>query len=506
MIMRNDFKYTEKRKPLPKILLVDDKPENLLSLEKVLKSLDAELIKAESGNEALRKTLDHKFALALLDVQMPEMDGYELAEIMREDKYTENIPIIFVSAIYTDRLNVFKGYEKGAFSFITKPFEPRKLLNKVQFFIDKYYTELAYEESRLKYKDLYNSSPDMLVSLDLETGVIKECNEPLLTNTGHKREEVEKMTLLDLFPEKHKDMAEKAIEDFKKDGELRNIELTIQTKTGDTIEILLNARSLRDKKGRLIMNNFSMSDISEVKETREKLKKALHKVKLQNKDLENFVYLISHDLREPMLTVNSFLELLEEEYGKDIQGEARDYVQYSAMAANRMNQLITNLLEYLRVDHSKKREKVDFNQLLEDVIREMQGSFKKANVTIETGELPTLNINENKSKQLFQNLLSNAIKFRKPDEQLEIKVNAKKKDNYWEFGVKDNGIGIPKRQFQKIFHIFKRVHGRDKYEGMGVGLAICKKIVEGYGGEIWPESEEGKGTTFYFTLPEDGVD
>ncbi|EKO32027.1 sensor histidine kinase [Leptospira santarosai] len=140
----------------PKILIVDDKPENLVALEIVLRDLNVELVKALSGNDALKATLHHEFALALLDIQMPEMDGYELAGIIREESKTAHLPFIFISAVYTDNLNVFKGYEKGAFSFITKPFQPEILINKVQFFIDKYVQDITLLElnESLKQKNL----------------------------------------------------------------------------------------------------------------------------------------------------------------------------------------------------------------------------------------------------------------------------------------------------------------------------------------------------------------
>jgi len=132
-----------KNSPKPKLLIVDDKPENLVALEVVLKRLDVDIVKAMGGNEALKATLHHDFALALLDIQMPEMDGYELAGILREEEKTSRLPFIFISAVYTSNLNVFKGYEQGAFSFITKPFQPDMLINKVNFFIEKYQQEIA---------------------------------------------------------------------------------------------------------------------------------------------------------------------------------------------------------------------------------------------------------------------------------------------------------------------------------------------------------------------------
>jgi len=151
----------------PKILIVDDKPENLVALKIVLKDLDVELIEATNGNDALKKTLRHDFVLALLDIQMPEMDGYELASILREEKKTAHLPFIFISAVYTDNLNVFKGYEKGAFSFITKPFQPEILINKVKFFIDKHQQEISLYELN---KSLVSKNEELeLMNQELES-------------------------------------------------------------------------------------------------------------------------------------------------------------------------------------------------------------------------------------------------------------------------------------------------------------------------------------------------
>jgi two-component system, sensor histidine kinase and response regulator len=149
----------------PKILIVDDKPENLVALRTVLKDLDIDLVEAASGNEALKKTLHQDFALALLDIQMPEMDGYELASILREEEKTAHLPFIFISAVYTDNLNVFKGYEKGAFSFITKPFQPEILINKVKFFVEKHQQEIElfqlYKSLEKKNEELEYSNKEL---------------------------------------------------------------------------------------------------------------------------------------------------------------------------------------------------------------------------------------------------------------------------------------------------------------------------------------------------------
>jgi len=201
---------------IPKILIVDDKPENILVLTAVLNNLEVDLITVKSGNEALRATLNHDFALALLDIQMPEMDGYELAEILRQHKKTTSLPIIFISAVYTDNLNIFKGYEKGAFSFITKPFQPEVLINKVKFFIEKHQQELALYRLNL---DLQKSNAELTaVNRELESfsySVSHDLKTPLRAINGFAQMLVEDYSanldaegnrLLDVIQENAKQM------------------------------------------------------------------------------------------------------------------------------------------------------------------------------------------------------------------------------------------------------------------------------------------------------------
>lgn len=494
-----DISYSGKVKP--KILMVDDKPENLLSLEKVLADFDVELIRANSGNEALKLTLHHDFALALLDIQMPEMDGYELAEILRDDEKTTNIPIIFISAIFTNKLNIFNGYEKGAFSFITKPFEPIELQNKVSFFIEKYHAEKAFEDSQKKYLKLYNSSPDMLFSVNAKNGLITGCNKTLLDISEFDQSELMNRSMHELFEPSSSDKVKNAFQELKESGSIENLELVLIEKNGTKLDVLLNASLIDDNGLDEAQFNCSLRDITELKNARNQLLNALEELKLNNKELEKFIYLTSHDLQEPMLTVLSFVGLLQEEFNDKLDDTAKEYIQYSVIAANRMKELITSLLDYLRIGHKVNVQELDLNEVLEKVIEEMQVSIQNSKTIIQSAKLPAIKGVESEMKNLFHNFISNAIKFSKNDVSPIIKIEVEDKGEFLDFSIKDNGIGINEKQFEKVFQLFKQAHERGKYEGMGVGMAVCKKIIELNGGTINIESEEGVGTTFKFTLP-----
>ncbi len=386
----NDFVGTVGR---PKILMVDDREENLVALERLLRDLPLELYRASSGNEALKLTLHHDFALALLDIQMPEMDGYELAEILRNEEKTASMPFIFISAIYTDNINVFRGYEKGAFSYITKPFEPEVLLNKVKFFVEKY-----------------------------------------------QQEELLKITL-------------------------------------NNLENLVQERTLE-------------------------LEKANGELVRSNEELERFAYVASHDLQEPLRVISSYLQLLEKKYNDQLDDKAQKYIATTIDASTRMKRLINDLLLFSRVGtRGEEFIGINLNDLIADVLSDLEVTINEHKAKIEVDSLPEIKGDPSQIRQLFQNLIGNGIKFGKPDVPSYIKIGYRNdEDNQVELFVEDNGIGIEKEYFDRVFIIFQRLHTRQMYEGTGIGLAISKKIVERHGGQIWIESEPGQGSVFKFTL------
>jgi PAS domain S-box-containing protein len=220
-----------------------------------------------------------------------------------------------------------------------------------------------------------------------------------------------------------------------------------------------------------------------------------------NRDLEQFAYVASHDLQEPLRIVTSYVQLLQRRYQDRLDQDAGEFINYAVDGARRMHDLINDLLDYSRIGkRSKPLEPIDCNAALDRAVRNLEKTIKDNNAVVTHDPLPIVMADEQQFIQMFQNLIGNAVKFHGP-EQPRVHVSAEKRETDWLFAVRDNGIGIAPEFRERIFVIFQRLHGRDKYPGTGIGLAICKKIVEHHGGHIWFDSEPGKGTQFYFTIP-----
>lgn len=220
-----------------------------------------------------------------------------------------------------------------------------------------------------------------------------------------------------------------------------------------------------------------------------------------NKELEQFAYIASHDLQEPLRMVNSFLLLLEKKYHDKLDETALQYIYYATDGATRMRQIILDLLEYSRVGKGEQQpELLDMNLLMKEVLHLNSVAIQECNASIQCGELPAIVAVKLPVQQVMQNLLSNALKYRQPAVAPVVHINALEKEDYWQFEVADNGIGIAPAFFEKIFVVFQRLHSREEYAGTGLGLAICKKTIEMMGGKIWVESAPGGGSRFFFTI------
>jgi PAS domain S-box-containing protein len=278
--------------------------------------------------------------------------------------------------------------------------------------------------------------------------------------------------------------------------------------TKDRVWLLVNAEPLLDNKGKVKEVICSFSDITERKAVEEKLNWLYQSLEVRafelatsNADLERFLYVATHDLQEPLRLVNSFTQLLKKKYGKQLDEQANEYINYAVEGATRMKKLILDLLEYSKFSSNNEEfAPTDMNIVLRDVSRKFFKELKESGAEVIIPKLPVITANKSLMTQLFENLIGNALKYHsdsKPVLQIEYKEEG---ENYL-FCVSDNGIGIDPKYADKIFILFRRLHGNSEtYEGTGVGLAICKKIVELHRGNIWVESELGKGSKFYFTI------
>ena len=224
-------------------------------------------------------------------------------------------------------------------------------------------------------------------------------------------------------------------------------------------------------------------------------------LKRSNEDLEQFAYVASHDLQEPLRMITNYLQLLRQRYKEQLDTNAHDFIGFALDGSKRMNQLIHDLLAYSRVGtHGKELVVTECDQALEDALSNLTVAIEESKAEITRDALPPVIGDEVQLTQLFQNLIGNAVKFRGAATP-KVHVGVQRKGREWEFTVRDNGIGIAEQDFQRIFVVFQRLHSREKYPGTGIGLSVCKKIVERHGGRIWVESKPGKGTTFHFTIP-----
>ena len=259
---------------------------------------------------------------------------------------------------------------------------------------------------------------------------------------------------------------------------------------------------VRDTTGKLIHFVGVLTDVTERVESQKALERALEELHRSNQELEQFAYMVSHDLQEPLRMVASYTQLLSRRYKDQLDTSAQEFIGYAVDGAQRMQGFIQDLLQYSRVGtHGRPFERLQTREVLQRVLENLRFAIEEKHAEVVFGEMPELDADPVQLGQLFQNLVGNALKF-SGAEPLRVEIAAVRRDRDWEFSVRDNGIGFESKEAERIFVIFQRLHTRQEFEGSGIGLAICKRIVERHRGHIWVESEPGKGATFYFTIPE----
>lgn len=412
------------------ICVIDDNPQNLLTVEAILAPEGYNVVTLSSGKSALKYLLENEVAVILCDVVMPDIDGFETARIIRSREKTRGVPIIFTSAHYVEDADVSSGYGLGAIDYITLPLIPYILKAKV----------------------------GALVTLFLkEKQVIKQ---------AEKLRELERLRHVQ---------------------ELEALKAERKAERWKIEEAHLRREKEKEHETTLLLKEKTME------------------LERSNAEFEHFSNVISHDLREPLRTVSLYLSLLKKEAEGRLPSAFEEYLDMVCDASNRMSNLIRDLFEYAKVgkEVQEVRQEVSSLDMIESVRKSLDASVRDTGAEIHCENLPSVWVNPTQFTQVFQNLIGNAIKFTQARPP-KIRVWAEREQRAWRFSVQDNGIGISPKFFDKIFGMFQRLHARGQFPGTGMGLAICKKIIELHGGRIWVESKEGEGTVFHFTVPDGG--
>lgn len=401
----------------------------------------------------------------------------------------------------------------------------------VNMMIDDIKTNIETVENDRDFTDnIVNSMSDTLVVLDPE-GTIRQVNQVTLDLLGYEREQLIGRQIDSVIENE---------ELIPKKGILRNVEKRYLTKDGRKIPILYSGSMLRDNKGEIIDRICLGKDITERKKAQDVLRQAHEGLEIQvknrtadlsqvnkalqdeikermlveeelrryatelersNQTLQQFAYVASHDLQEPLRTVTSYVQLTERNYKGRLDSDAEDFIELIVEGAKRMKELVAGLLAYSRVgSHGETFKITDSEAILNQALGNLAVAVKESNAVVNREPVPEIMADGTQLTQVFQNLIGNAIKF-SGSHQPEIRIRAKAGKGEWIFLVQDNGVGFEQQYHDRIFKIFQHLHKREEYPGTGIGLAICKRIVERHGGRIWANSEPAKGSTFYFSIP-----
>ena len=388
------------------VLLVDDQPQKLTTYEAALGSLAENLLKSHSGAEALQILLREEVAVILLDVNMPTMDGFETAALIREHPRFENIPIIFVTGVNTTDMDRLKGYGLGAVDYVYVPVIPEILRAKVGVFVELF----------RKNRELVTLNRELERRVAERTADLAVLNEDL----DHR---------------------------------------------------------VRDR----------TAELQEV-----------------NRQLEAFSYSVSHDLRAPLRHIAGFVELLAKRIAHTVDDEARRYFHDIDTAVKQAQTLIDELLRFSRLSRAELRfARADLNRVLEEARRDVAGEANGRSICWTIESLPHVQADASMLRLVFRNLLSNAIKYTRPREDAAIEVGSRVESHHTVVFIRDNGVGFDMSQVDRLFGVFQRLHSREQFEGVGIGLASVRQIIHRHGGRTWAEGETGRGATVSFSLPID---
>jgi PAS domain S-box-containing protein len=351
-----------------------------------------------------------------------------------------------------------------------------------------------------KFKDLLDSAPDATVIFNTE-GVIDLVNNQVENVFGYAKEELVGENFSKLIKNKVKEITAITAQSFFEQPKMKlieGLEVIGEHKTNGKFVAEISVAPIETEEG--ILFSAAIRDITLWKKEQKTLEEYNIQLETKNKELEQFTYIASHDLQEPLITLRSLIDLIKEESRDAMDTKTKNAFGYISDTTLRMSELIKGLLDYGRIGQNRVLKTVDCQRLVNEVQKDLATRILETKAVIEVEKLPEIQGYEIEMRMLFQNLIVNALKFQRPGQNPLIQISAQKEGEFWLFAVADNGIGIEEENKDRIFTIFQRLHKRAEYEGTGIGLAHCRKIVELHWGKIWVESKQNEGIVFYFTI------
>lgn len=606
------------------ILLVDDKVDNIFALEQILARKNRNIIRANDGKEALRTVLNKDIDLIILDVKMPGMDGFEVAQILKSSKRSRDIPIIFATAERMEHESALKGFEKGAIDYLYKPLDAEITEAKVSVLLQLQLQRKQLLRKNLeleRYNLLINNSADIICIINAGTLEFEEVNLVIHSILGYTVEEIKGSSILfyldaadcpgieklrnenkehfsfetrvyskereikwlnwnivnknglwfanarditgikeaeeiksylstvvrqsedaiylhdqdgkiiswndgaekiygfteeealnmkiwNIIPEHFLAEMHSVVDEILLGGRVLSREMNRVTKFGKMIDVTFSASVIADTDGNLKSVAITERDITQQKKTRQEIQQLnndlnnnVTQLESTNNDLESFSYSVSHDLRAPLRGVNSYTQIILEEYSSQFDVELKRLFLVIQTSAKRMDCLINDLLAFARMGRrAVKKISFDFDKQVRQVISELEGQ-NKINAEIVIHPLKSAEGDAALLYQVWTNLISNAIKYSGKRTTPLIEVGFAESADEYIYSIKDNGTGFNMDYAHKLFGVFQRLHDNKDFEGTGIGLAIVKRVVAKHGGSVWAEGELDKGATFYFSLP-----
>jgi PAS domain S-box-containing protein len=360
----------------------------------------------------------------------------------------------------------------------------------------------ALRKSEEKYRDIIENAVEGIYQTS-PTGQYISANPAYARMLGYESAEELMGSITDIPKQLYVDQNERTelLRLLAEHGSVSGFEIQLYRKDRSIINLAVGARAVKGDKGNFVRLEGMVEDITARKHAEEELRRLNEDLLRSNSELEQFAYVASHDLQEPLRMVSSYTQLLAKRYEGKLDQDAHDFIHYAVDGANRMQRLIQDLLAYSRITtRGSTFVPLDLHEALGEAIANLQTAINESSAMVTNDELPTVNADSTQLVQVFQNLVGNAIKFRKEKEPPRIHVSAERAGSEWIISVRDNGIGIDPQYFNRLFTIFQRLNAKQEYPGTGIGLALCKRIVTRHGGKIWVRSTPGEGTTFRFTM------